>query len=80
LCRALLAARQPLPGFFVHSFRQRLPFFRTLFSRGRGCRFSSDFRQRLPLTSTTPPLSDSSLPRRADLELPPARPAWRTPR
>jgi len=48
LCRALLAARQPLPGFFVHSFRQRLPFFRAVFHAaevaafvpisGRGCR------------------------------------------
>jgi hypothetical protein len=42
--------------------------------------FHSDFRQRLPLTATTPPLSDSSLPQRADLDLPTARPAWRTPR
>ena len=33
LCRALLAARQPLPGFFVHSFRQRLPFFALFFVR-----------------------------------------------
>jgi hypothetical protein len=39
LCRALLAARQPLPGFFMHSFRQRLPFFRAVF-----------MRQRLPLS------------------------------
>ena len=59
---------------------------------GNGCRFRALFfmRQRLPLSFRFPAEvaanghnsapSDSSLPRRVDLELPPARPAWRTPR